>query len=242
MRCSRDIYGSVHRLNNGRVIRFIATGVVAAVALSRTTTAQTADAAILGLVRDTVGQTLSAAIVTARNTATGVEWTVVTNASGRYAFVQLPLGGPYTVSARRVGFRAESRSGYLLRLGSRSVVDFSLHAVTTELPQVVVEGSERDSRRSTLGGNLRVGADVIARVPAVNRNFTDLTALAPTTGVQSSLLGQRWTSTDIRIDGMQARNMLRAGEFGAGLFTLSLEAIREFEVSSTVYDLSLIHI
>ena len=31
---------------------------------------------------------------------------------------------------------------------------------------------------------------------------------------------------------LQARNMLRAGEFGAGPFTLSMEAIREFEVSA----------
>src|SRR5262249_21521673 len=36
----------------------------------------------------------------------------------------------------------------------------------------------------------------------------------------------------------QARNMLRAGEFGAGPFTLSMEAIREFEVTSAVYDVT----
>jgi hypothetical protein len=75
----------------------------------------------------------------------------------------------------------------------------------------------------------------MAAVPAVNRNFTDLTALAATTGVQLSMLGQRWTSTDVRIDGAQAKNMLRAGEFRAGPFTLSMEAIREFDVSTTVW-------
>src|SRR4029078_5730410 len=32
--------------------------------------------------------------------------------------------------------------------------------------------------------------------------------------------------------------MLRAGEFGAGPFTLSMEAIREFEVTSAVYDVT----
>ncbi|HEY9227041.1 MAG TPA: TonB-dependent receptor, partial [Gemmatimonadaceae bacterium] len=49
---------------------------------------------------------------------------------------------------------------------------------------------------------------------------------------------QRWTSTDIRVDGAQAKNMLRSGEFGAGPFTLSMEAIREFEVTSAVYDVT----
>ncbi len=200
--------------------------------------AQTADAAILGRVTDATGAPLPSVTITAKNTATGIEWTVTTNATGRYAFVQLPLGGPYIVKARRVGYRSESRSGYELRLGSRSVVDLALEPSAAELDPVVIEGSETQARRSTLGGNLRIGADVIERIPAAGRNFTDLAALAPTTGVQASLLGQRWTSTDIRIDGIQARNMLRAGEFGAGPFTLSMEAIREFDVSSTVYDVS----
>src|SRR5262245_2361599 len=100
--------------------------------------AQTADAAFLGLVTDTAGVPLPGVTMTARNAATVVEWTVVTNASGRYAFVQLPLGGPYTMSTRRVGFRPESRSGYELRLGSRAVVDFVLHSAATALPTVLV--------------------------------------------------------------------------------------------------------
>lgn len=200
--------------------------------------AETADAAILGRITEPAGTPLAGVTVVARNAATGLEWTVMTNVSGRYAFVQLPLGGPYSINARRIGYKSESRSGYELRLGSRSVVDLTLEPAATELAPVVIEGTEAQARRSTLGGNLRIGADVIARIPAAGRNFTDLAALAPTTGVQASLLGQRWTSTDIRIDGIQARNMLRAGEFGAGPFTLSMEAIREFEVSSTVYDVS----
>ena len=98
--------------------------------------------------------------------------------------------------------------------------------------------SESEHRAPSMGANYRVSAEQLSGVPAVNRNFTDLSALSPATGVQSSLLGQRWTSTDIRVDGAQARNMLRAGEFGAGPFTLSMEAIREFEVTSAVYDVT----
>src|SRR6478752_6385146 len=89
-----------------------------------------------------------------------------------------------------------------------------------------------------MGANYRVSTEQLAAIPAVNRNFTDLAALAPTTGVQASMLGQRWTSTDIRVDGAQAKNMLRSGEFGAGPFTLSMEAIREFEVTSAMYDVT----
>src|SRR5262245_17703801 len=200
--------------------------------------AQTVDASILGAVRDSVGVAIAGATVTAKNEATGVVWTVTTTSTGRFSFLQLPLGGPYSVSARHVGFRAESRSGYQLALGSRVVLDLELTRVATELQGVVVSADASERRSPSMGGNYRVGSEQLSSVPAVNRNFTDLAALAPTTGVQSSLLGQRWTSTDVRVDGAQARNMLRAGEFGAGPFTLSMEAIREFEVSTAVYDVT----
>ena len=149
-----------------------------------------------------------------------------------------PLGGPYTLTARHLGFRVETRSGYQLTLGSRVVVDIVLGRAATELAPVVIAGSAGEHRAPSMGANYRVDGEQLVAVPAVNRNFTDLAAMAPTAGVQSSLLGQRWTSTDIRIDGAQARNMLRAGEFGAGPFTLSMEAIREFEVTSAVYDVT----
>jgi hypothetical protein len=205
---------------------------------TRLADAQTVDASILGSVRDSAGTPLSSATVTAKNMSTGVEWTVTTTSTGRFALLQLPLGGLYTVTARRIGSRPQSRSGYELSLGSRVVVDLVLGRAPTELEPVLVTGTASENRAPSMGANFRVGGSALVNVPAVNRNFTDLASLAPTTGVQASLLGQRWTSTDIRIDGVQARNMLRAGEFGAGPFTLSMESIREFEVTSAVYDVT----
>src|SRR6185503_6728613 len=178
------------------------------------------------------------ASITVRNATTGGAWTQMTNGAGRFAFVQLPLGGPYEISVRRLGLAPETRSGYELTLGRRIVVDFSLRPAPTQLSGVTVSGRVDASRLASLGGNRRIDAEQIAAIPAAGRNFTDLSALAPTTGVQLSMLGQRWTSTDVRIDGLQARNLLRAGEFGAGPFTLSMEAIREFDVSTTVYDVT----
>ncbi len=200
--------------------------------------AQAVDAAILGGVRDGRGVQIAGAAVTARNSETGVEWTLRTTSTGQFAFLRLPLGGPYSVTVRRPGFRPAQHDGYLLALGTRVVLDLVLDRAVTELAPVVVEANGTERHLATAGANYRVDAEQLKAVPALNRNFTDLAALAPTTGAQSSLLGQRWTSTDIRIDGAQARNMLRAGELGAGPFTLSMEAVREFDVSSTVYDVT----
>ena len=51
-------------------------------------------------------------------------------------------------------------------------------------------------------------------------------------GAQLSLGGMRWTSTDIRVDGVQSRNMLRAGEANGGPSSIPLDAVREFEVNT----------
>ena len=200
--------------------------------------APTVDASILGSVRDSAGIAVPNASVTVKNASTGVEWSVAATSTGRFALLQLPLGGPYTVTVRHVGFRPEPRSGYELSLGSRVLVDVVLHRAAAELAPTIVLSSKTEHRTPSMGANYRVSAEQLSGVPAVNRNFTDLSALSPATGVQSSLFGQRWTSTDIRVDGALARNMLRAGEFGAGPFTLSMEAIREFEVTSAVYDVT----
>lgn len=200
--------------------------------------AQTTDASIVGSVRDSSGAPLRDAVVVVRNTVTGGTWTLNSSSSGHFAFVQLPLGGPYTVSTRHLGHNAESRSGYTLLLGQRTVVDFSLKAAATTLAPVAVAATPAESRSVSIGGNLRIGEAQTRALPAVNRNFTDLSSMAPVTGVQMSMLGQRWTSTDIRIDGAQAKNTLRAGEMGAGPFTLSMEAIREFDVTSAAYDVT----
>lgn len=214
---------------------------VVAITLARTPAvagAQASDAAITGQVRDLNGRPLADVEVSARDESTGFRTTVTTNAAGRFALLQLPLGGPYALTIRRVGYRSAVRGGYALALGTRVRADVVLAPVAATLDAVRVSADRDAARRETVGGSYRVGAAQLAQVPAVNRSFTDLASLAPTTGAQNALLGQRWTSTDVRVDGAQTRNMLRAGEAGAGPFTLSLEAIREFEVTAADYDVT----
>src|SRR5262245_28388193 len=90
-------------------VRLVAAVVVLCCAMAQSSRAQTVDAAILGSIHDSAGVGLSGVAVTARNTATGVQWTINTTATGRFSFLQLPLGGPYTITARRIGFRPEVR-------------------------------------------------------------------------------------------------------------------------------------
>ena len=210
----------------------------ALLAAARGALAQTTDATIAGTVRAADGAPLRGVAVEVRAAETGARFAATTNDAGRFALVQLPLGGPYTVRARRVGYRPAERGGYRLEIGTRVTLDLVLAPAAASLAPVVVRGGADALRPDAVGANLRVGGAQLARVPSATRNFTDLAALAPTTGAQNALLGQRWTGTYVRVDGAQSRNLLRAGETGAGPFTLSLEAIREFEVSASVYDVT----
>ncbi|MDB4949164.1 MAG: TonB-dependent receptor [Gemmatimonadetes bacterium] len=222
--------------------RYLLPLLVIAAALTRVpfqAAAQTTDAAIVGRVLSAEGQPLAGATVTVRNEATGFTTSARTEADGRFSFVQLPLGGPYAVRAEHAGRAPLSRTGYELRLGTRQVVRLEMEAEAAALAPVVVRADAVAARRlERLGGSTPVGAAEMQGLPTVARNFTDLAVLDPTVGAGLSIGGQRATSTDVRVDGLQARNMLRGGELGRGPYTVSMEAIREFEVVTNVYDVA----
>jgi len=200
---------------------------------------QTTDATVVVAVRSTGDEALAGATVEVRNTSTGFIARGHTMSDGRATFRQLPLGGPYTVSANRIGFAPRQATGYVLELGSRVEVALRLPDQSVALEAVVASGDEGAARDLRLGGSTRIGVAELRTLPTTGRNFTDLAGLAPTVGPTLSVNGQRPTATDIRLDGLQSRNMLRGGELGRGPYTVSMEAIREFEVVTNVYDVTL---
>jgi hypothetical protein len=128
------------------------------------------------------GAPVPGATVVVRNEATGLTVRRVTGADGRYAAAQLPLGGPYTVSARRLGFQPAAQRGVTLRLGDRFPADFTLEAAAQALEAVTVSataGQRESGRAARVGATTIVTQRDIAQIPALNRSFTDLALLAP---------------------------------------------------------------
>ena len=108
---------------NGRFFRGIAFFpllLLAALALPVGARAQSAanSAQIVGVVVDPTQAAVANVPVVARNTSTNYERSVVTDAAGRYAFTQLPLG-PYDVRVTAQGFEA-ARQQVTLTLASGS--------------------------------------------------------------------------------------------------------------------------
>ena len=209
--------------------------------------AQATEGYVSGIVRSADGTAIPDANVTARNDATGFQEVRRTDARGRFVFAQLPIGGPYAVTARRLGLQAERRTGITLNLGDRVTLDFMLKPAAQQLAAIDVRADQENKRIERIGASFVIDQKKIQELPIADRSFADLAIIAPTTsrsgtgGIitsSSSIAGGRVSSTDIRVDGVQQKNTLWGTGSGRGPYSLSVEAIREFEVVTNVYDVS----
>jgi hypothetical protein len=208
--------------------------------------AQGTEGFVAGQVRSASGAVVGAT-VTVRNQSTGTQQSRQTDSRGRYVFAQLPIGGPYTLTVRQLGFRPAQRSGLMLNLGDRVTLDLALEASATELAAIDVRADRESKRAERVGGSTVVSEKEIRQLPIQDRSFADLAILAPTTsragtgGIitsSSSIAGGRVSGTDIRVDGVQAKNTIWGAGFGRGPYSISVEAVREFEVVTNVYDVT----
>ena len=199
--------------------------------------AQSTDATISGKVTDEKGIAIPGASVVVRNESTGFRTVTSTNKEGGYALIQLPLGKPYTITVSYIGYPKQVKSNLALNQGDNIVADFRMTESNTQLSEVNVSANSLTKRIDRLGSSTAITAQNIQQLPTQNRNFNNLSALAPTTN-GTNISGQRASSTNYLIDGASARNNLTSGAIGSGPYSLSLEAIREFEVAANVYDVS----
>lgn len=225
-----------HRLSlSSCVLMIVLSG---ALLLPNQLVAQATDASIVGRVHDEAGAPVAGATVSVRNEATGYTSQRASDGQGRFTFLQLPLGGPYTVAARVIGFQPLRRTGIELHLGDRIPVEFRLVRASVALETVVVTADALNARTERFGASTPVSAREIESIPTEGRNFTDLAILSPLVGSGISIAGDKEVSTGISVDGLSARNNISGGVAGNAPIVLSMEAIREFEIVTNVYDVS----
>jgi carboxypeptidase family protein len=201
--------------------------------------AQGTDASITGIVRADDGVAISGAMITVHNEATGFVTQRLSGRDGRYFVTELPLGGPYTIVVEHVGHSAVRRKGIQLNLGDRVSLDIRMNVSAVTLEAVEVMAARTNTRADRFGASTPISAREIERIPAIGRNFTDLAVLSPLAGGEDlSIAGDKRVSTGIEVDGVSARNNIQGGVAGLAPYVLSLEAIREFEVATNVYDVT----
>lgn len=195
-------------------------------------------ATITGRVIDENKEAIPGAAVFVKNESTGFSTGTVTNVNGEYTVRQIPLGSPYTIRVTYVGYGDQTRSNYTLNQGDVLRLDFQMSESTVEVAEVQVVANSMKKKAANIGSATSISSHDIATMPVNGRNFTSLIDLSPLSS-GSNLGGQIQSSTNYTIDGMTAKSAYSSGTSNRGPYSLSMEAIREFEVVTNSYDVTM---
>jgi outer membrane receptor protein involved in Fe transport len=198
--------------------------------------AQTNLAGITGKVTGTNGALLQNATVTVKNESTGFLIKATTGSTGRFLLKELPLGSPYTITVEVMGMAAQKQTGFSLNQGDLLQVSFIMENKVQELNVVEIKAPTLHNKVENIGSSTAVTAKDIAKLPVNGRNFNSLADLSPLSA-GSSLSGQLASATNYTIDGMAARGTISGGQ-PTGAYSISLEAVREFQVVTNQYDVT----
>src|SRR2546422_5291674 len=108
-------------------------------------------AQVRGTVRDQRGAVLPGVEVKATQTATGLERSVLTNATGSYILPNLPVG-PYKLEASLTGFRTFAQTGIVLQVDANPVINILLQVgQVAETVEVQADAALVETRNTGIG-------------------------------------------------------------------------------------------
>jgi TonB-dependent receptor-like protein/carboxypeptidase family protein len=198
-------------------------------------------AAIQGTVRDESGASVDGALVRVVNLSTG--YATETRVRGGSFLVQgLATGGPYRIVVRSLGYAPEVLEGLSLALGDRREVSFMLVSFANQLDTVrVTANSDRAELPSAGGVGISISDSSLRRLPTLNRDIYDFVRLVPQAGTRLGLTGggANFRFNSYVIDGVSDRQLQGNNVMGPGTIggkTISLEAVKEYQVLLSPYD------
>lgn len=205
--------------------------------------AQETTATVVGTVTDTSGGVLPGVTVVLKHLGTGRTYERVTGGEGFYTAPLLPIGD-YEITFTLAGFQPMVVKGVRLSVNDRVEINGRLSVSGVEEVVEVTAGAQLV--QPTPAVQSLVGSTQVQELPLNNRNFAQLTTLAP--GVSSDLsdeVGVGLTSTmSISVNGARrnAVNWLVDGvsnvDVGSNITLLStptLESIAEFKIITSSY-------
>lgn len=160
---------------------FVVLAVALFLALTLATQAQSVGA-LGGLITDAQGAAIVGAKVTARNLATGIARTTVSEASGHYLLPALPIG-TYNVEAQMQGFQTKVADNVIVEVAATTDLDLSL-AVGQISETVNVEASAPVIESTTMSVGAVIPQRTVQEIPLNGRHFVDLGLLLPGSVVQ----------------------------------------------------------
>ena len=203
-------------------------------------------AAVTGTVTQETGAPVEGAVITLTNRGTGAKTTATTQGNGKFFIENAPVGGPYTIEARAIGFESARRDNVMLSLGQRFVSNFTLRQQVVELQEIAVNAETGDPVMNTAktGVAQSISDSAISRLPVLGGNFTNLVATTPqvaSIGAGVSAAGQNNRFNSIQIDGGVNNDLFGLGATGApggqaDSRAISFAAVKEFQVLIAPFD------
>jgi len=194
---------------------------------------------ILGTVTDSSSASMPGVRVTATNVDTNLVTEAITDATGQYRMLSLPVG-PYKVQATAGGFQSFAATGIVLTVDEQRRVDIVLQVGATQQEVSVNADAVQVETTNTQLGDV-IDQKKITELPLNGRSFIDLLGLqagvAPA-GTRNegpgtiSVNGQRENSNGFLVNGGDVSG---AANFEAGVQP-NLDSIQEFRLITNSFD------
>jgi hypothetical protein len=213
--------------------------------LSPNTQAQLYTGSVTGLVTDPSAAIVPSAKITLVDQNKGYTFTAATDAAtGRYLLRSIPPG-TYKITVEAPNFQGQTREGITLDVSQNITVDFSLKVgVATEVVEVKGAGVQLQTEDAVTGQV--VNRRFVNDLPLIDRNFTNLTYLAPGVtetsepsqknsqgGINFNSNGGRNATADVLIDGASVTNFDQNSGIHNVPYTPSVDSVEEFKVQQT---------
>jgi hypothetical protein len=200
---------------------------------------------LAGTVTDPNGAVVQGASVAVRNRDTGLERQVTTDEGGAYS-VQLLPPGLYRIEVSAQGFGTAVVEEARVQITETSTVNVALAVTGTESSVTVTADPPTVQLESSQVGRV-IDERAISQLPLPTRNFQQLLTLSPGTAasvsnntelgrgdVTVSVNGQRTTSNNVRINGIDANSV--GTNSTPNLAVPATDSLQEFIVQTSTYD------
>jgi len=208
-------------------------------------------AAIQGRVLEPDRRPIAGATVAIANTVNGQRWRLSTSIAGSYTLENVPVGGPYVIEVRALGFAPVHLPVPVLALGQRYVADLVLQPAAIQLEPVTVAWTADPLMNSGRTGLAHLISDSsVARLPNLAHNFGSLALLSPYVSLRPggaiSIGAQNPVFNRFQIDGGENGEVYLGREPGGAIpsggvpqvlpRTISMDAVQEFQVLVAPFD------
>ncbi len=194
-----------------------------------------------GSVSDPTGASVAGAKITLTETATGLQRTTTSNASGLYQFLEVPPGN-YRLEAAASGFAPYSASKVTLVVKTPSTVNIRLQVAGVQT-SVTVEGEAPLINRTDASLGNVIEQDQIAELPIADRNVVQLLSLQPgvaflgnqlnaNTDTRSGAVnGMRSDQSNVTLDGIGVNDQNNGYAF-TSVLNMPPDSVQEFRVTT----------